>query len=136
MKRVTYITFEQAIFYQQKIIKATGGSLGLRDLNLLESAINRPKATFDRKDLYPKILEKAAALFHSMILNHPFFDGNKRTALAVLYEFLKQNGYKFSATDKELIEFPLKVERKELDIMGIAKWLKEHTKKVKLKKLT
>lgn len=64
-----------------------------------------------------------------MILNHPFLDGNKRTALAVLYEFLKQNGYKFSATDNELIEFPLKVERKELDIMGIAKWLKEHTKK-------
>lgn len=129
MKRVKYITSEQAIFYQQKIIKATGGSLGLRDLGLLESAINRPKASSNRKDLYPKVLEKAAALFHSMILNHPFLDGNKRTSLAVLYEFLKQNGLKLSAKDEEFIELPLRVERKELRLKQIAKWLKEHTKK-------
>lgn len=128
--KVKYITSEQAIFYQQKIIKTTGGSLGLRDLNLLESAINRPKATFDGKDLYPEVLEKGAALFHSMILNHPFLDGNKRTSLAVLYEFLKQNGFKLSATEKELIGLPLKVERKDLNLEEIAKWLKEHTKKV------
>ncbi|TSC88251.1 MAG: death on curing protein [Microgenomates group bacterium Gr01-1014_7] len=131
MKRVKYLTPEQAIFYQQKIIKETGGSLGLRDLGLLESAINRPKATFDRKDLYPKILDKAAALFHSMILNHPFLDGNKRTALAILYEFLKQNGYKLKATEKELIEFPLKIERKDMDMEEIAKWLKGHVKKLR-----
>lgn len=129
MKKVKFITSEQAIFYQQKIVKATGGSLGLRDLGLLESAINRPKATFDGKDLYPKVLEKAAALFHSMILNHPFLDGNKRTALAVLYEFLKHNGYQLKATEKELIEFPLRIERKDMDIKEIAKWLKKHVKK-------
>lgn len=131
MKRVRYITSEQAIFYQQKIIKSTGGSLGLRDLKLLESAINRPKATFGRKDLYPKLLDKAAALFHSMILNHPFLDGNKRTSLAVLYEFFKQNGFKLAATEKELIQLPLLVERKDLNLEQIAKWLKEHTKQKK-----
>jgi len=129
MKKVKYITSEQAIFYQQKIIKATGGSLGLRDLNLLESAINRPKATFGGKDLYPKVWDKAAALFHSMILNHPFLDGNKRTSLAVLYEFLKQNGFQLSAAEGQLIELPLRVERKKLNLQDIANWLKEHTKK-------
>lgn len=129
MKKMKYVTSEQAIFYQQKIIKATGGSLGLRDLGLLESAINRPRASFGGKDLYPKVLEKAAALFHSMILNHPFLDGNKRTALAVLYEFLKQNGYNLKASEKELIELPLKIERKDFSLEEIARWLKNHTKK-------
>ena len=131
MRKVKYVTSEMAIFYQQKIIKTTGGSLGLRDLGLLESAVNRPKATFGGRDLYPKVLDKAAALFHSMILNHPFLDGNKRTALAVLYEFLKQNGYKLKATEKELIELPLQIERKDLSLEQIAKWLKEHVKKLK-----
>ena len=131
MKKIRYVTSEQAIFYQQKIIKATGGSLGLRDLGLLESAINRPRVSFGGKDLYPKVLEKAAALFHSMILNHPFLDGNKRTALAVLYEFLKQNGYHLKAFEQELIELPLKIEKKDLNLEEIAKWLKEHTSKVK-----
>lgn len=128
MKKVKYITSEQAIFYQQKIIKATGGSLGLRDIGLLESATHRPKATFGGKDLYPKILDKAAALFHSMILNHPFLDGNKRTALASLYEFLKQNGYKLVANEQELIELPLKIERKDLNLKQITKWLKNHVR--------
>ena len=131
MKKIRYVTSEQAIFYQQKIIKATGGSLGLRDLGLLESAINRPRASFGGKDLYPKVLEKAAALFHSMILNHPFLDGNKRTALAVLCEFLKQNGYHLKTSEQELIELPLKIEKKDLNLEEIAKWLKEHTSKVK-----
>ena len=130
MKRIQYITSEQAIFYQQKIIKVTGGSLGLRDIGLLESAINRPKATFGGKDLYPKPLAKAAALFHSMILNHPFLDGNKRTSLAVLYEFLKQNGFKFKANEKELLELPLKVERKDLNLKQIIEWLRKHVKKI------
>ena len=129
--RVKYVTVEQAIFYQQKIIKETGGSLGLRDLGLLDSAISRPRASFSGKDLYPKVLDKAAALFHSMILNHPFLDGNKRTALAVLHEFLKQNGYKLAATQQELIELPLLIERKEMNLNQITKWLKEHTKRLK-----
>ena len=131
MRKIKYLTAEQAIFYQQKIIKETGGSLGLRDLGLLESAINRPKASFDKKDLYPLVLDKAAALFHSMILNHPFLDGNKRTALAVLYEFLKQNRFKLSATEKEFVELPLKIERKELGLEEIAWWLKMHVRKKK-----
>ena len=108
----------------------TGGSVGIRDLGLLESALARPQAIFDGEDLYPTIIDKAAALFHSMLFNHPFLDGNKRTTLGVVYEFLKQNGYKLIATNQEMINFPLKVENKHLDIEEIAEWLGDNTRKV------
>ncbi len=130
MRKIKYITPEQAIFYQQKIVKATGGSVGIRDLGLLESALARPQSTFGGQDLYPLIIDKAAALFHSMIFNHPFLDGNKRTTLGVVYEFLKQNGYRLIASNQELIDFPLRVENHHLSIEKIAKWIKEHAKKL------
>jgi len=130
MKKVKYITPEQAMYYQQKIVNETGGSVGIRDLGLLESALARPQAIFDGEDLYPTIIDKAAALFHSMLFNHPFLDGNKRTTLGVVYEFLKQNGYKLIATNQEMINFPLKVENKHLDIEEIAEWLGDNTRKV------
>jgi len=127
MKRIIYLTAEQAIFYQQKIVSATGGHVGLRDLGLLESALARPQATFAGQDLYPTILEKAAALFHSLMFNHPFLDGNKRTTIGVTYEFLKQNGYVLKATQEEMVKFPLKVENTHLSIEKISTWLSEHT---------
>lgn len=129
MKKIKYITPEQAIYYQQKIVKATGGSVGIRDLGLLESALARPQASFGGEDLYPAILDKAAALFHSMIFNHPFLDGNKRTTLGVVYEFLKQNGYRLTASNQELIDFPLRVENKHLSLEEIERWLKNHAVK-------
>ena len=131
MKHVIYITPEQALYMQQQIVKATGGSVGLRDLGLLESALARPQASFGGEDLYPSILDKGAALFHSLIFNHPFIDGNKRTALGVTYEFLKQNRYQLQATNQELIDFPLRVENKHLDIEEISDWLLKHTKRIK-----
>lgn len=129
MKKVIYITVEQALYYQEKIVRETGGSIGIRDLALLESALGRPQASFAGQDLYPTIIDKAAALFHSMIFNHPFLDGNKRTAIGVTYEFLKQNGYMLEATFQELIDFPLRVENQHLLLEEIAKWLKEHAKR-------
>ena len=129
MRKIKYVTAEQAIYYQQKIVKATGGSVGLRDLGLLESALARPQASFGGEDLYPAILDKASALFHSMIFNHPFLDGNKRTTLGVVYEFLKQNGYKLTASNQELIDFPLRVENKHLSIEEISSWLKVNTRR-------
>lgn len=131
MKKIKYITPEQAIYYQQKIVKATGGSVGIRDLGLLESALARPQASFGGEDLYPTILDKAAALFHSMSFNHPFLDGNKRTTLGVSYEFLKQNGYRLFASNDELIDFPLQVENKHLSLEEIKEWLDKHVKRIK-----
>lgn len=75
------------------IIDETGGQHGLRDALMLHSAVARPFATFDGEELYPTDFEKVAALFHSLIKNHPFLDGTKRTALAAALYFLESCGY-------------------------------------------
>lgn len=131
MKKIKYVTAEQALYYQEKIVSETGGSIGIRDLGLLQSALARPQASFGGEDLYPTILDKAAALFHSMIFNHPFLDGNKRTTLGVSYEFLKQNGYNLEASMQELIDFPLQVENKHLSLEEIRKWLEKHVERMR-----
>lgn len=124
------ITVEQAVFAHDKIVVATGGLEGIRNLSLLESALSRPIASFAGKDLYPDIFAKTAALVHSLILNHPFLDGNKRTATFLGYRFLLINGYKFYARSKELVRFALDVEAKKFDQKEIARWLKNHSKKL------
>src|SRR5688572_20333207 len=78
---VKYLSPQQVLAIHDQMIKRFGGSSGIRDVGLLESAVARPKATFDGNDLYPSIFQKAAALLQSLLKNHPFVDGNKRTAL-------------------------------------------------------
>lgn len=80
------------------IIVETGGLAGLRDPGMLHAAVARPFATFDGQELYPTDLEKAAALFHSLIKSHPFVDGTKRTAFAAALFFLETLGYTFRTT--------------------------------------
>ena len=82
-----------AIHHDQ--IKRYGGSHGIRDLNLLISAVSRPQASFAGKDLYTTVFDKTAALIHSLIMNHPFVDGNKRTAMVSGARTLFINGYLF-----------------------------------------
>ena len=78
------ISKELAVEINRLVVKESGGSSGLRDESLLLSAINRPFQTFDVKDLYPTVVEKSAAIFESIIINHPFIDGNKRVAYAMM----------------------------------------------------
>jgi death-on-curing protein len=78
---VKYLSATQVLFVHSRLIDTTGGAHGIRDLGLLQSAVSRPKATFGGKDLYPDIFHKAAALMESLVKNHPFIDGNKRTAI-------------------------------------------------------
>lgn len=125
------ITFEQALFAHDKIIAETGGSQGIRDFGLLDSALNRPAHSFGGVYLYETIFEKAAALIHSLLLNHPFVDGNKRTSTFLAYRFLLINNYKMETTNKELVKFALNIESKKLNLERIAKWLKSHSKKTK-----
>lgn len=112
------------------MIRRFGGSMGLRDIALLESASERPKASFDGQDLYETLFDKAAALLHSILKNHPFIDGNKRTALASAGIFLKLNGFKLINSHGEEINFTLKVENKNLSVPRIAKWLKKHCQEI------
>src|ERR1700730_3654488 len=91
MDNVTYLTLEQVLFIHEDQIERYGGSSGVRDLSLLESAIFRPQTTFSGEALYKSHFDKAAALMHSLIMNHAFIDGNKRTGTAAMLVYLKSN---------------------------------------------
>lgn len=123
-----YLTPQNVIQIHFELVEATGGLQGLRDLGLLESAVLRPQATFDGQDLYPNLNIKAAALVHSLLLNHVFTDGNKRTATISMIEFLILNGKEFKAVNKEIVDFALWVENEKPTIEQIASWIKKHTK--------
>jgi death-on-curing protein len=98
---------------------------------MLHSAVERPKATFSGKDLYPTIFEKGAALIQSSILNHPFDDGNKRTAITATARFFYINGYQLKLPLKESIQFTLNIDSQKISFEEIVSWLKKHTKKLK-----
>ena len=122
-----YLSVEEVLFLYDQIIQKTGGKQGIRSPELLFSAIERPKATFAGKDLYPDIYSKASALVHSIILNHPFVDGNKRTALACLFRFLEINGIKIKSRPEELIILMLKIENKKMSFKKLTIWLKQNS---------
>jgi len=121
-----YLTVEQVLFLHARLIEETGGSHGIRDVGLLQSAVARPRATFEGEDLYPDVFSKAAALMHSLINNHPFVEGNKRTGSAAAVLFLRANGWSFEASNAELEGFALQVARGVLDVLQAAGWLREH----------
>ncbi len=122
-----YLTAEQVLFLHAQLVSETGGSHGVRDLSMLLSALGRPQASFDGLDLYPDIFAKAAALMDSLIRNHPFVDGNKRTGIASAGIFLLKNGTKLIATNPALEEFTLEVARSEHSQPEIAAWLQDNS---------
>ena len=125
-----YLTIKQALVLYDEIIAQTGGTKGIRDIRLLESAIARPQATFAKKDLYPDIFSKAAALGHSLVLNHPFIDGNKRVGYMAMRLFLNINGYDINATLEEKYAFVMEIAEKKREEEAIARWLKKKIRKI------
>jgi death-on-curing protein len=124
-----YLSLDELLKIHDNMIELYGGSFGIRDLGLIQSALARPQASFNGEDLYPTIHEKAAALFHSLMFNHAFLDGNKRTTITATARLLSLNGYALEATQKEFVAFPLKVENNHLSLEEIADWLEKHTQK-------
>lgn len=124
--RIFYLTLEQVLIIHTDQIERYGGSHGLRDLGLLESAIYRPQSTFGGEELYPTIFDKSASLTQSLLLNHAFVDGNKRTAVASLLMFLKINRQNLVCSEDELINFALWVENKKPTIEEVAMWVEKH----------
>lgn len=122
-----YVSLKRVLFIHDQLVKRFGGSLGVRDLGLLESALARPQASFGGEDLYPGIFEKAAALMHSLLKNHAFVDGNKRTALASTGIFLKLNGYALANRHEEELQFALNVENESISLEEIAAWLEKNS---------
>lgn len=124
-----YLTPEQVLFIHARVIAASGGEHGVRDLGLLAAAIARPQATFDQQELYPDVFSKAAALLESLVLNHPFVDGNKRTGIAAAALFLRRNGWRMQAGNSDLAEFTLRVADQHVPLHAIAGWLRENCTK-------
>lgn len=123
-----FLSIENIILFHGKIIKETGGSAGIRDRGLIESALNRAFVTYDGEDLYPGINEKIAAIAHSLISNHGFIDGNKRIGVAVMVILLRMNNINVSYTQKELIDLGLKAAQGIMKEKDILNWIDEHIK--------
>jgi death-on-curing protein len=111
------------------LIDKFGGSHGIRDRAALESALARPFQTFDGNDLYLSILEKAASIVESILINHPFIDGNKRTGYTLLRLFLIQNDLDFTASQDNKYEFIIDIASGTLRYDGIVAWLVSNTAK-------
>ena len=92
-----YLSLAEVLKLHGLIIAKSGGSDGLRDLGMLESALGQPRQTFGGEDLYPSLTSKAAALGFSLIMNHPFIDGNKRVGHAATEAVLMLNGFELAA---------------------------------------
>jgi len=123
---VKYLSPEQVLFIHSRLIDTTGGSHGILDIGLLQSAVSRPKATFEGKDLYPDVFRKAAALMESLARNHPFLDGNKRTAITSAAIFLGMNGHRLATTQKELERFTLSVAVGRVQFHDISAWFRQY----------
>ena len=108
------------------VIEAAGGIHGIRDLGALESAIAQPRMSFGGEDLYPTLLDKAGALCFSLVLNHPFLDGNKRVGHAAMETLLILNGFEISATAQEQQSLMLSLAAGEIGRSELNDWLREH----------
>lgn len=116
----------RVLYLHDMMLKATGGSSGLCDIGVLESALYHAYATFEGKDLYPTIEEKAARQAYGIIRNHPFVDGNKRTGLFVMLILLELNGIKLNFNQFELVKLGNGIADGSIDSEQIKKWIFKH----------
>ena len=123
-----YLTVNEVLEAYSRVVQQTGGAVGIHDLGALESAVAQPRMTFGGDELYPTIVEKASALGFSLIQNHPFIDGNKRTGHAAMEMFLVLNGHEISATVEEQIKVILQVAASEMGRDAFTNWLRAHIK--------
>ena len=112
------------------LIKSFGGIAGIRDENLLDSAVETPFQTFGGQDLYPTLIEKAARLAYALIKNHPFLDGNKRIGAHAMSVFLELNGVKIQCNDEEFIKIIFGIADNSVTYEKFLKWLENHIDKI------
>ena len=128
---VEYLAVGQVLALHEQQVQRYGGPTGVRDRGALESALARPAATFDGEDLYQDIADKAAALMHSLALNHPFVDGNKRIAAFAAIVFVESNDHEFLATSDELVETTIAVAEGKMAVEALAIWFRQRLRSVK-----
>ena len=123
------ITVEQILRLHKKMADVTGGAEGIRNIDLLESALNNAYATFDGDELYPDVEDKAASTCFSIISNHPFIDGNKRMGIYVMLILLELNEIKIVFNQNELVSLGLGIAEGRLKQPDIRNWIQEHRTK-------
>lgn len=126
---IQYLDIEHVVGIHDVLIQEFGGSFGLRDPGLLESAVLQPQQSFGGEDLYPTVFDKAATYAFSISETQPFLDGNKRTAASTAAVFLDLNGYEVNCPEGEIYETMMRLANKRLTRQELANWLKKHSVK-------
>jgi death on curing protein len=120
-----YLSVAQVLALHEELVGQFGGASAVRDRGGLESAVARPAMTFGGEDLYSDLAAKAAALMHSLVLNHPFVDGNKRIGVACAELLIFLNGAGLEATDDDLVELTLAVAEGKVKVEALAIWFRQ-----------
>ncbi|WP_438447687.1 type II toxin-antitoxin system death-on-curing family toxin [Gorillibacterium sp. sgz5001074] len=123
---MNFIGVDQLVRFHNKILNATGGSDGVRDKAILESALQRPFSTFDGNDLYEGTIHKISVATYSLIKNHGFVDGNKRIGVATMLLLLRMNGITIKYSQDELIELGLSTAEGKMKENDIYQWIQRH----------
>lgn len=131
-KSLKYLSEAELIAINEEMVSKYGGLHGVRDINFVRIAIGRPQMSAGLADAYKTVFEKAAAMFHSIINNHPFFDGNKRTSLFSAVLFLEYNDWQVTFARKEGVKFTLQAHNGDWTVEEIANWLKLHSRKIRV----
>lgn len=125
-----YLSLMQILELQRELLAAFGGLGGVRDRGGLEAASARPAMTFGGEDLYPDVPAKAGAMLHSLVLNHPFIEGNKRVGAAAAEVMLDINGIALAASDEECERITLATARGELSAEALSIWFRQRSRPV------
>lgn len=123
---MNFLDYEQIVLFHQKIISVTGGSPGVRDRSLIESALNKAFQTFDGTDLFEGTIRKITVISYALIRNHGFVDGNKRIGVATMLLLLKLNNINIEYTQDELVELGLRSAAGEITEQEYEEWIIRH----------
>ena len=130
MNDIKFIPKDIILFFHEQLVKIYGGSSGIRDENLLDSALEQPKATYQGKYLHDSLLKMAAAYGYHFCNNHPFIDGNKRIAFVAMDSFLQKNDLEITASEKEAYKMMIKVASGQLSKKELTLWLENNTNSI------
>ena len=124
-----YLSLGEVLYIYRQVMNRSGGALGVRDFGGLESALAQPRMTFEGREIYPDIASKASVLGFSLIMNHPFVDGNKRLGHAAMEVFLSLNGYDLNASVDDQETVIMNLAASKLDRADFTRWVQEHIQK-------
>ena len=130
MKKINFIPKQVILHFHEQLIELYGGTPGIRDEQLLDSALEQPKSSFGSSFLNESIFEMAAAYGFHICKNHPFVDGNKRISLVAMDTFLQENGYEITASEKETYKIIIALSSGEISKKELTEWLKENTESI------